>query len=368
MFGMGLFNNPNSLGTVPLATSSYRCPELIAEIAADLDAPQVFKERHSLDIADAPDYGLSYDSIEDGHLYWSIQDYLHPLIVDLSKRMSAEYGVRLYEDYEARYNALFGWQIEEYGEIVDPDMDCHALTEVHVQTYRTPDYLLSCAQDYRPGKPGYQQHIWQATLGIDAVVFTNHPGAADETSRPNFWAGNGIMPRAAQHRNVLVCLYRTPDVDPFPYTHAYFPRAAFDEVVTRGHWVVARKGDGYVALYSQQPTRWLPDGATPDVELRALGLENAWICEMGREADWDGFDAFVEAVTGSAVVHKGMTVRYTSPSLGGVQFGWEEPLVVAGEEVALHDTPRFENPYCQVPFAETSFKVQRGDEQVVYEF
>ncbi len=38
----------------------------------------------------------------------------------------------------------------------------HSL-EVHIQTYRTPDYLLSCAQDYRAGKPGYQ-HIWQATL------------------------------------------------------------------------------------------------------------------------------------------------------------------------------------------------------------
>ncbi|MEA3345144.1 MAG: hypothetical protein U9Q78_02685, partial [Chloroflexota bacterium] len=29
-------------------------------------------------------------------------------------------------------------------------------------TYRTPDYMLSSAQDYHPGERGYQQHIWQA--------------------------------------------------------------------------------------------------------------------------------------------------------------------------------------------------------------
>ena len=81
----------------------------------------------------------------------------------------------LYEDYQARYDQVLQWQVEEFGEVVDRDVECHAMTEVHIQTYRTPDYLLSCAQDYRPGKPGYQQHTWQATLGIDAVLFTEPP-------------------------------------------------------------------------------------------------------------------------------------------------------------------------------------------------
>lgn len=368
IFGMGLYNNPSALGTVFLATSSYRCPELIVDIAADLDKPLVFRERHSLNIEEAPAYGLAYDKIEDGHLYWSIQDYVHPLIIDLSKRMSAEYDVRLYEDYQKRYDELFKWQVEQYGEIVDPDMDCHALTEVHIETYRTPDYLLSCAQDYRPGKPGYQQHIWQATLGIDAVVFTNHPETDDETSRPNFWAGNGIMPRAAQYRNVLICLYRLPDVVAFPYTHAYFPRAAFDEVVARDGWICARNGDGYLALHSQQATRWLPDGDVSEVELRADGRDNVWLVEMGRCADWGSFDAFVKAIVDSPLTHEDLGVQYDSPSLGRVEFGWEGPLVVAGEEVALHDYPRFDNAWCQAPFAEPRVVIQRDGRSLELDF
>ena len=43
-------------------------------------------------------------------------------------------------------------------------------------TYKTPDYMLCSAQDWLPGELGYQQHIWQATLGPDAVVFS-YPSA-----------------------------------------------------------------------------------------------------------------------------------------------------------------------------------------------
>src|SRR5690606_13219960 len=75
MFGMGIFNKPSALGAVSLATSTYRCPPIISAIAADLGGPRLFRERHSIDIASAPEHGLSHTGVEDGYLYWSIQDY-----------------------------------------------------------------------------------------------------------------------------------------------------------------------------------------------------------------------------------------------------------------------------------------------------
>lgn len=367
MFGMGLFNSPHGLGTIPLATSAYRCPPLIAAIAGDLDEPLLFEERHSIDIGDAPQYGLSFDDMEDGHLFWSIQDYIHPSIYDLAQRTRAERQIMLYEDYQARYDKLFAWQMIESGKI-DPVIDCHAMTEVHVQTYRTPEYLLSCAQDYRPGKPGYQQHTWQATLGIDAVVFTNHPGAEDEISRPNFWAGNGVMPRAAQHRNVLICIYHAPPDDAFPFSHAYFPRAAFDDVIERDNWVFARKDDGYLALYSQHPVRWLADKDGALVEARAEAPDNVWLVEMGRRVDWGDFAAFVEAVAASDVTCTGLDVSYNSPSQGWLEFSWAGPLRIAGHEISLHDYPRFDNPYCQCAFTAPEIHIRRGEESLTLKF
>lgn len=101
-------------------------------------------------------------------------------------------------------------QIAEHGKLVDMHLDRFALSEANIETYRTPDYMLSCALDYRKGAPGYQQHIWQATLGNKALVYTNHPGGKNLRWSPNYWAGNEILPRAAQSKNVVICIYNTP--------------------------------------------------------------------------------------------------------------------------------------------------------------
>ena len=371
MFGMGLYNKPDNLGTIPLATSPYRCPPIIAQIAADLDTPRLYMERHSIEIADAPNYGLSYDDLVDGHLYWSIQDYIHESIYDLAQETRGKFGIMLYEDYLQRYYQVWNWQVAEHGKIIDRNIDCHGMTEVHIQTYRTAHYMLSCAQDYRPGKPGYQQHPWQATLGIDAVVFTNHPGSDDEWARPNYWAGNGILPSAVQHENVLVCVHHLPPDDPFPFSHAYFPRAAFDDVVERGQWVFGRKDDGYIALYSQHATRWLEDqhdDAHPVIELRADAVDNLWVVEMGDSSRWDSFDAFVEAIAGASITCDGLTVRYESPTIGAVEYGWGQRLRVNETAVEVHDYPRFDNPYCQAAFGDTRYLIRHSDEELVMDF
>ena len=213
-----------------------------------------------------------------------------------------------------------------------------------VLTYQTPHYQLSCAQDFRPGGLGYQQHVWQATLSTDAVVFTNQPGGYSQSSahseRPNFWAGNKWLPRAAQHKNVLVCLHRAPADAPLPFSHAYFPRKAFDQVQENGNWVFARLGESYLALYSQKKPHWHGDD-----ELRAEAHENIWLCELGDEATFGNFAVFCDAVSTMKIAFdEALQINYISPTLGRVIFGWSEPFTVNGEEIALHGYPRPEIP------------------------
>ena len=368
MFGMGMYNHPANLGTVPLATSTYRCPEALVKIAADLEKPRLFTERHSINLDDAPQFGLSYDNMEDGHLYWSIQDYVHPAVYNLAQQTRAAYGIGLYEDYQQRYDQIFQWQVKQYGGVTDRVVDCHGLTEVHIQTYRTGQYLLSCAQDFRAGKPGYQQHPWQATMGLDAVVFSNHPGSEDEQSRPNYWAGNGVLPRAAQHENVLVCIHHIPGDDAFPFSHVYFPREAFDEIVGQGNWVFGRKGEGYMGLYSQHPGRWVTDKDGKVIELRAEAADNIWLCEMGNAEQWSDFTTFVERVGGASVQADGLDISYESPSQGRVEFGWSRPLSAGGAEIGLHQYARYDNPYCRAAFGDTRYEIHVGAEEVVLDF
>jgi hypothetical protein len=272
------------------------------------------------------------------------------------------------------------------------------LKEVNTYTWRTPDYMLSSAQDYRKGSRGWQYHAWQATFDANAQVFTTHPGHPprenttwQDDGEPGDWTGTASMPRSAQYENVAIHLY-APQYEvmvnePFysltryePYTHAYFPQDHFDEVIRDGHWTFGRLRDGYIALYSWRTAEFVDhgpsvpsNGMTLPWDLRADGgPDNVWIVECGRRADWvavdagDPFGAFREAIGSAAVdvvpVTEGLPSRarppffqvsYDSPSQGPISFGWETPFVVAGHEVPLHDYPRYDNPWAHMGFPAT---------------
>lgn len=346
--GMGVFNDPASLSAVALATSSYRPPAILEAIAADGRA-LLARERHGIELEEASAHGLCLDELEDGVVFWGMGLFIDPRLLPLSMRMVQAYRIHQYAEFRQLVAARP--ELAEGGRGAGMRLvDRWAMTAVHLQTFRTGDFLLSTAQDFRAGLPGYQQHVWQATLGLDAVVFSNHPGSSDETSRPSYWAGNGVLPRAAQHRNLAVCLHRIPAVDRFRFSHAYFPRSAFDESASVGQWTFGRRGDAYLALWSSTPVVAVESGPYAGVELRADSPENAWLCELGGAATSGGFESFVRAVSSSPVAAEDLRLSYRSPSLGWVEFGWEEPLRVAGSTVSLRDYPRFDNPFTQVPF------------------
>jgi hypothetical protein len=357
VLGAGEYNDPASLSAVSLATGSYRCPDVIVAIAADLSPEMLCRERHGIEVEEAAKYDIP-PGAENVPFFWGMGAYVHPLVVGSSREVSERYGVRVKDTYARAME-----EYRRHGGQAGPEADPTSLTSVDIQTFRSPDYMLSCAQDYRPGRRGYQQHIWQATLGPGAIVFTNHPGSMDETSRPNFWAGNGWLPRAAQDRNVLVCVHRIPGSDGLPFSHAYFPRSAYDSVIEECGWILGAREAGYVALHSENPWSWHewgdPGSSTErEAEARVGNPENAWICELGNAARWGSFRSFADGILGSRVDFDRGRVVYESPTRGTVQFGWEGPFTVGGKEAALHGYPRFGNPYCHADFGEARVDVR----------
>ncbi|MCA9836495.1 MAG: hypothetical protein KC422_06265 [Trueperaceae bacterium] len=373
--GPGLYHTGTNFALISFATSDYRCPQIIQTIAND-EADEIFlRERHGLDVAEASSYGLAPDKLETNMFFWACQTSRHPDVRQASLEVAhiAEHPwlVDFVEGVDEPLETTRKL-IEEAGGSFDGDAVNTALSAVNLVTYRTPDYQLSCAQDFRAGKPGYQQHPWHASLGIDAVVFTSHPGTDDESSdhlsRPNFWAGNRHLPRAIQHKNVLICIHHVPEMDPRPYSHAWFPKAAFDEVTQKGNWTLARKADGYIALYSQTKAEWATSGDYKDIELRAHNRDNIWLVEMGNARVHGSFDAFVKKVVESRVSCEGLTIEYDSPTLGKTQFGWTEPLLINGKDIQIHGYKRFDNPYIQTEFSTTDYHVKKGESSLNISF
>ncbi len=235
--------------------------------------------------------------------------------------------------------------------------------EVNKVTYKTPDYMLCSAQDFRPGEPGYQQHIWQATLSPEAVVFVTHPPCISEdgSHRPNFWHGNVVLPRVAQWRDLLVAVHRLPADDWLGFTHAYFPIYAFDEHEIRDGWACARVGEGYLAITASAGLTLTQEGKSAFRDLRSHGQNNIWVAQMGR-ADLDGsFAEFVEKVTSLDVTFGEDSVHLNSLRGESVDFGWQGPLLVNEEEQPIRDFLHFDNPYSNTELGSEKMSIQFMD-------
>ncbi len=304
---LGKFNT-GYIGPI-LATSSYRPPEILGEIASDTSTTYVNKERH------------------------------------------------LYE-----------------GNPESPEQASPLF--VNKYTYRTPSYMLSAAQDFLPGSPGQEHHIWQATLGHEAIVFTNHPGSLDEISHPNYWIGNGSLPRIFQYENLLIAIYNIPKDHPLDFTHAYFPRGRFDEITRRHRWVFARKGRAYIALTSIRPGGRPPrrhhfskKGPYRRQEIKCRGRRNAWVCQLGSREHEGSFRRFRHRVAESRLrLSEDLELIFNSPYLGTIRFGWQGPAIVNSKEIALGYYPHFHSPYTKSEFGSGEVLVEKGDKSLCLDF
>ena len=241
---------------------------------------------------------------------------------------------------------------------------------VSTVTYKTPDYVLSSAQDYRPGERGGSEQVWQATLGPDALVFANHPGSFSEAAgRPaGWWSGNDSLPRVAQWKDALIALYDVPDGCRLPFTHTYFPLYAFDEWTRDGAWAFARKGDGYLALYAAQGMELVVRGQDAHRELRLAGRQNVWLCQMGRQALDGSFREFRERVVAKGPVVNGLNVEWETVRGEKLSFGWTGHLLVNGEAQDVTAFKHYESLYAVAELPAQTMDIVYGDQLMRLKF
>lgn len=359
-------------GAVLLAVNGYECPEAMRSVYASPVSTDIM-ERMSMDTADAKSFGVDPEDFDNIMFFWGMQTYSDRLCIDNSLKVFPEWNwmVNRMRAYKERYDLC-----DEAGVPCPDAPDFTAMTQADIYTRRTKDYILSCVQDFRKGRMGYQQHPWTASLGGRAVIFTTNPASLEYGNRPNRWAGNLTLPRCGQTGNVMLCLYRVmPDFVDYLNSHLYFPTHEMDEVREEKGFIFGRKGKGYIAVTSLNPGYWEEkDEALFTHVYREKGHEmfekagryeytvqghaNVWAIEMGSEEENVSFDRFVSAFTEHAVTGDTHSCTYISPSKGTVTFGWCKPLSVNGVEQPLHRYPRYASPWVNAPFDGKEIRVK----------
>lgn len=387
-----------------LATAERYRPPMVAKKIANSKDTTVFRTKSSLPIDPNapvdPDVVAPYDTTFEGQdglmLWWGLGAQFPWQVVPTSVQAVKDYDLFETSNFQQAKSlepviadadqATLQQLALSLGVQVNPGL----LSQVDTYTWRTPNVMLSTAQDWRPGQRGEQDHIWQATIDPDTLVFTQHPrvpvsSADDASDNTSHWTGDGGIPRSAQVENVNISLY-----DPSyegdggvgtgsysftyeDYTHAWFPTEHFDEVVQQDGWTIGRKDDAYIALWSARPTEWrqyaegeFTRDLKEDFDLVAPGgPNNAWITEVAEAGDYDSFESFVQAITATKPEAAGVdsdgpiTVTYDSPSQGTLTYGWDTskpladqvPFTQDGKDVDLHpEDVRWDAPYAKATF------------------
>ncbi|OWV81957.1 hypothetical protein ATY77_01545 [Rhizobium sp. R634] len=203
---------------------------------------------------------------------------------------------------------------------------------------------LSTVVDHKTGRKGHQQHVLDIRLAGHpmARLWVNHPGEDDPwgNQRPSYWAGNGILPRVAQHRDVALLIEDTGDAR-HAWTHAYIGRDGLDDLIVEDKWLIARSGRGFAALWASNGLELVTDGPTAGREARSYGPLCGWAA-IAACGNGDEFRAFLERLSQTAVSFDPALRRLSLTPLGGpaISLSYADGLSIAGKPRPFtHDQP-----------------------------
>jgi len=382
LVGLGEYASAGNFSGAFLATSTdYWPPEILEEIAVATVENHEHRQRDGINITDGPKWGIGYEDFDDIIFWAGMVALVAPEVINGTVAMLDAWDLWdgfLFGDLPPEIMSLLEPlagtpELVQLSEELEAASRGIALESMSTYTFRTPHYQLSGAQDYNPGWWAAQTLMWQATLDDQAYLFTTCPSSSGDIDTGLQFAGEWIgswMPRITLHKNVGVIQYereKAPLLEQYfsaDYTHAYFPKNRFDEVEESGNWVMGRKGDAYVALYSENPVAWSADN---DYELIADAPANVWIVELGSVEENGSFGDFSAAFS-QAIVDIGDSVKYQSPAVGLVEVGWEGPMVVDGNEIDIGPYPRWDNEFVTQEFGKAKCLVTYGETTLELDF
>ncbi|CDZ52403.1 hypothetical protein [Neorhizobium galegae] len=204
--------------------------------------------------------------------------------------------------------------------------------------YKGEHFAMGSTVHYRWDEWGYQETILHLRLGDkpEAAIWINHPGETIQFGygRPSYWGGCGTIPRAQQYRGLAILEFTTYEEQP-DFTHAWFPKAEFDETLVSGGVALARSGKGAVMLRTASKLEAVTEGPSAGAELRQYGQKTRWIV---RVCEADNLTAVEYRFSGLAPRQESDgTVVVEDPEYGTVRFRKDGSVEAEGRVIARAD-------------------------------
>lgn len=193
-------------------------------------------------------------------------------------------------------------------------------------TWKNKNAVLSSVVDHFTGQKGHQQHIIDISFkgNPKARIWINHPGEKEPNgeARPSFWAGNGILPRVNQYRNRALIIMEHVNHD-ISFSHLYFPKDAFDEIIYNDKSIFFRCKDGYGAVFASENLMFNNDNLIAhENEIRLNSPHSVWYVCVGDINQDGGFENFIHQMKHSDLSFVNKKVHFNDPFIGEMSLSW----------------------------------------------
>ncbi len=201
-----------------------------------------------------------------------------------------------------------------------------SLESADVHVIRRDHYKISLLENYFPGSFGAQKNTLAVTLDNKTSFYINHPlrpcpkdGADifpfDTAAAPSYFGGYNIAPAAVAKEDTVLMIYRLPihrgtfaPCKIIRYTHAYFDRSRYDEVILKCNRLFARAGESYMAVLGRNELEL----SSPD--LIQKGRHTFWIVVLS-DTDKESFTDFIKRIESIPVFFDGKQLRFGDKEL-----------------------------------------------------
>jgi hypothetical protein len=209
---------------------------------------------------------------------------------------------------------------------------------VNLYGYKTRGFILSSANDFRPGERGCEEQPLRLIFTPEAQVWINHPGEAGiyGAGRPSYWNGNSILPRVNQYKAFASVIFDIPPDHPRGFTHLYFPTMEFLACRANDHWIFGNIEEHYFCgIYAAGGMEVQSHGPHMDREFISQGRRNIWLIRVVSQEEFPTFNTFVDVLTGSPLKISPdlLSFCFQDPLYQEIQGGFHSSIRVEGTEV-----------------------------------
>ncbi len=303
----------------------YDIPEVLTKIAKDKSYNEL-KASYGLYLSELKQKGLIGQADNQIMMQWAMESFSNPETIENTLAYCRKH--RLFNNGNFKELRFFNLSVLRFSGILpvgtrlaNPFSNGIVLQRANMYTYKTPYYLQATAQKYCPNTYGNQQHIWTVNVG-EFAVFAANP--YDTYGKRNFWLSDGVIPTAAQDKNITLSIYDTRIKGikirkVYKYTHAHFPVRLFDKVeedrLSEG-MIFGEKDGAYIALITGNPVKFINAEGLEDITYKRNNLIQEgevawWICETSDESK-ESFEEFINRIALNKRSFYNETLSYSS--------------------------------------------------------